>query len=129
MLPLLTRIANAAAVLFGRHGAVTAQAQQHACSRQTVYDHAELVQQALADSQLPGPSRAQLLDEVAHLRAENRQLRDALGDAVAFPLASQQQFATCAAAMGLSLSQTLALLALLLPKARLPSRATLGRWA
>src|SRR5262245_54480234 len=127
MLPLLTRIANAAAVLFGRHGAVTAQAQQHACSRQTVYDHAEFVQQALADSQLPGPSRAQLLDEVAQLREENRQLWDTLDGTIDFPLTRQQQFATCAAAMGLSLCQTLALLAVLLPKARLPSRATLGR--
>jgi hypothetical protein len=128
MLSLLSRIANAAAVLFGPHGSVTAQAEQAGCSRQTVYDHAAKAQQALADAQLPGPARPQLLQEVAQLREENRQLWDWLDQAIDCPEAKQRQFTTTACAMGLSLSQALALLAILLPPGRLVSRATLGRW-
>ena len=44
MLSPLTWIRNAAAALFGRHGAVTRQAQQAGCSRQAVYNHAGKVQ-------------------------------------------------------------------------------------
>ena len=42
-IPLVDWIANAAAGLTGRHGAVTQQAQQARCSRQCVYDHAQKV--------------------------------------------------------------------------------------
>jgi hypothetical protein len=128
MLSLFTRIANAAAVLFGPHGSVTAQAEQAGCSRQTVYDHADKVQRAVADAQPPGPSRQQLLQENARLRQENRQLWDELDRAIDCPEGKQRQFTTTACAMGLSLTQALVLLAILLPPARLPSRATLGRW-
>ena len=128
MLSLLARIANAAAVLFGPHGSVTAQAQQAGCSRQTVYDHAEQVQQAVADAQFPGPTREKLIAEVAQLREENRQLWEALEQTIDCPQDKQRQFTTTAAAMGLSLTQVLVLLAILLPANRLPSRATLGRW-
>ncbi|HYT94306.1 MAG TPA: hypothetical protein VEL76_36660 [Gemmataceae bacterium] len=44
------------------------------------------------------------------------------------PKPKQRQFAVAAAALGLSLCQTLALLAILLPRRRCPGRATLGRW-
>jgi hypothetical protein len=128
MLSLLTPIANAAAVLCGSHGSVTAQAQQAGCSRQTVYEHADKVHQALADAQLPGPTREKLVAQVAQLREENRQLWDALEQASDCPLDKQRQFTVTASAMGLSLSQVLVLLAILLPANRLPSRATLGRW-
>ena len=40
-LPVRTWILNAAAVFSGRHGAVTRQAEQAGCSRQTVYQHAQ----------------------------------------------------------------------------------------
>ena len=43
-LPLLSWVGNAAAVLLGCHGDVSAQARRAGCSRQTVYDHAERVQ-------------------------------------------------------------------------------------
>jgi len=128
-LSVLTRIGNAFAVLCGRHGDVTAAADQAGCSRQTVYDHADKVQQAVADARRPGPAREQLLHEVALLRDENRQLWDWLDQTIDCPEAKQRQFTTTACAMGLSLSQTLVLLAILLPANRLPSRATLGRWA
>jgi hypothetical protein len=127
-LPLLSRIGNAAAVLFGSHGDVSAAARQTGCSRQTVYDHADKVQQAVEDAQPPGPSRAELLQQNQHLRQENRELWDWLEQTIDCPLGKQQQFTATACAMGLSLSQVLVLLAILLPANRLPSRATLGRW-
>ena len=40
-------IANAAARLVGRHGAVTEQAQEVGCSRQSVYDHGGKVKAAI----------------------------------------------------------------------------------
>lgn len=51
-LPLRTWIGNAYAALCGRHGDVTRQAHDAACSRQTVYDHAAKVEDALAQAQL-----------------------------------------------------------------------------
>ena len=127
-LPLLTWIGNAAAALLGRHGAVTRQARQAGCSRQTVYDHAAKVRGALEQAREPGPDRDALLQEVQQLRRENQQLWDWLAEALECPPGKHQQFAVAAAAMGLSLQQTRSLLAVLLPPARCPSRATLGRW-
>jgi hypothetical protein len=127
-LSVLTWIGNAAAQLLGQHGAVTARAQAAACSRQTVYDHAAKVHQAVADAHLPGPSRDDLLQEVHRLRDENRQLWEWLEHTIDCPPEKHQQFAVTAAAMGLSLQQTRALLAILLPAKLRPSRAKLGRW-
>jgi hypothetical protein len=127
-LSVLTWIGNAAATLFGNHGAITAQAHQADCSRQTVYDHALKVQAAVADAQLPGPSRDDLLQENARLREENRQLWECLDVMISFGDTVQQQFATAGSAMGLSLSQIVALLTIVLGGARCPSRAQVGRW-
>jgi hypothetical protein len=127
-LSLLTWIGNAAAVLCGRWGAVSRQAVQAGCSRQAAYAHAQQVQQAVADRHAGGPSRDALLRECAQLREENRQLWAAFDQAVDFPEAKQRQFVAVAAALGLSLAQTLVLLAIILPAACCPSRATLGRW-
>ena len=127
-LPVLTWIGNAAAVLCGSFGAVTRQARQAGCSRQAAYDHAQRVQQAVADAQGSGPPREQLLRENQHLREENRQLWAALETAVDFPAAKRHQFAATASAMGLSLRQIAVLLAIVLPPALCPKRATLGRW-
>jgi hypothetical protein len=127
-LSVLTWIGNAAARLFGAHGAVTAQAHASTCSRQTVYAHAAKVQHAVTQAQLPGPSRDQLQEQVRQLRAENRQLWDWLAEVLEGPKDQRRQFAVTAAAMGLSLQQTLVLLAIVLPAKLLPSRPTLGRW-
>jgi hypothetical protein len=127
-LSVLTWIGNAAARLCGKHGDVSQAAQQAGCSRQTVYDHADKVEQAVQDARLPGPSREQLLAENARLRQENAELWQAYADAIACPQEKLRQFSSVASAMGLSLTQILVLLAVLLPAARLPSRATLGRW-
>src|SRR5215472_5222051 len=127
-LSVLTWIGNAAAVLCGRWGAVSAQARQAGCSRQAAYEHARRVQQAVTDAHAGGPSRDQLLQELEQVRAENRQLWAALEQAIDFPEAKQRQFAAIAGALGLSLRQTLVLLAIVLPAACCPGRATLGRW-
>jgi hypothetical protein len=127
-LSVLTWIGNAAAVLCGRWGAITAQAQQAGCSRQAAYAHAQRVQQAVTDRHAGGPCRDALLREREQLREENRQLWAALESAIDFPEAKQRQFAAVAAALGLSLQQTLVLLAIVVPAACCPSRATLGRW-
>ena len=127
-LPLRAWIGNAAAALSGRHGDVTRQAHANGCSRQTVYDHATKVRHALAQAQVPGPSREQLLQDNQRLREENHQLWDALEQSFDCPEGKRRQFAVTATAMGLSLQQTLILLAILVPADLLPSRATLGRW-
>src|SRR5436190_403579 len=127
-LSVLTWIGNAAARLCGKHGDVSEQARQAGCSRQTVYDHAQRVQQAVEDAQLPGPTREQLLAQNARLREENGELWEAYVQAIDCPEEKLQQFSAAASAMGLSLTQILVLLAVLLPATRLVSRATLGRW-
>jgi hypothetical protein len=126
-LAVLTWIGNAAAVLCGRRGAVTARAREAGCSRQAAYEQADRVEAAVTAAHAGGPSRAALVGEVAELREENRQLWQALEQAVDFPEAKQQQFAGLATAAGLSLNQVVALLELLLAAAR-PSRAVVGRW-
>jgi hypothetical protein len=127
-LSVRTWIGNAAAVLCGRWGAVARQARHAGCSRAAAYAHAHQVQQAVTDLHAGGPSRAQLLHECAQLREENRQLWAALETAIDFPPPQQRRFVATAAALGLSLQQTLVLLAIVLPAACCPSRATLGRW-
>jgi hypothetical protein len=128
-LPVLTWIGNAAAVLCGPWGAVTRQAQQAGCSRQTAYDHARRVEQAVTNAHAGGPDRDALLRHHQELQEENRQLWAALEYACDFPTAKQRQFTATAAAMGLSLTQIGVLLALVLSSlGRVPSRAQLGRW-
>jgi hypothetical protein len=124
----LTWIGNAAAVLTGPWGAVTAHSQQAGCSRQVAYAHAERVQSAVAEAQVGGPSRAQLRADCQQLREENRQLWVALEDMIPFGEAAQRRFTGTAAALGLSLNQTRTLLACVVPPAACPHRSTLGRW-
>ncbi len=124
----LTWIGNAAAVLCGPWGAVTDHARAAGCSRQAAYHHAQRVRQAVTELHGGGPSRSQLLADRDRLRQENHSLAAAVADAVPFGEAPQRRFAATAAALGLSLNQTGALLACVLPDGRRPSRATLGRW-
>lgn len=135
-LSVLHWIGNAAAALFGKHGDVTAQAEQAACSRQTVYDHSTLVQQAVTDAQLPGPCRAELLDDNRRLRHENQALRQQLAhaqqqaaDSIPFGPSQHLRLAVIVWAMGLSLNQIEDLFRILLGNAaKVPDRATIGRW-
>ena len=92
-LSILTWIGNAAAVLCGRRGDVTRQAQQAGCSRQAAYQHAHQVQQAVTELQAGGPSREELLRACQQLQEENQQLWDGpaeVGDGP--PQQQQQQF-------------------------------------
>lgn len=135
-LSIFNRIGNAFAVLCGKHGDVTAQAEQAACSRQTVYDHAETVEQAVTDAQLPGPRRADLLDENRRLRDENQELRQQLAQAqqqaahtILLGRRKCLRLAVITWAMGLSLNQIEdVFLVLLGGSAQAPDRATIGRW-
>jgi hypothetical protein len=126
-LPVPTWILNAAAVLSGQHGAVTRQAKESRCSRETVYEHAGKVQQRLAG----GLDAA----ELAELRAQNQRLREELDglrrqteDLVRCGKAEQRQLATTAFAMGISLRQVEDLLAVLLPAEHVPDHSTMGHW-
>jgi len=127
-IPFVAWIANAAARWTGSHGAVTTTAQQTGCSRQCVYDHAQKVLAAVEAQHGGGPTREELIPQDDLLRRENAQLWDWLFQTIEFPPAKQQQFAVTATAMGLSLNQTLALLALLLGPAACPGRSTVHRW-
>lgn len=121
-------IANAAARFSGTHGAVSSQARRADCSRQTIYDQARKVQDAVEAEHSGGPSRQQLLEQNQTLRQENAQLRSRLNHAVEFPQAKQQEFAAEARAMGLSLNQIAALLMVLLGAKQAPARSTIERW-
>src|SRR5512135_223345 len=127
-LPVAVWISNAAAVLFGRWGDVTQHADTVGCSRQTIYQHAERVEQAVTDLTDGGPTRQELLHEVQALRQENRQLWEWLGQTIEFPQAARRHFAVVAAAMGLSSRQIARLLAIILPAALGPGHATVRRW-
>jgi hypothetical protein len=126
-IPVAIWIANAAACLRGPHGAVTAQAQNAGCSRQTAYDHAQKVHDAVEAEHAGGPTRQQLLDQVQALRHENAQLWAWLEQTIDFPETRRQEFTITAAAMGLSLNQIGGLLAIILGAAARPSRSTLHR--
>ncbi len=90
-IPLATWIANAVAGLTGTYGGVTRQAQAADCSRQTIYDHAQKVQAAVAAEHSGGPTRDELIQEVQHLRQENARLWDWLAQTVEFPASKQQE--------------------------------------
>ena len=127
-IPFATWIANAAAGLTGIYGDVTRQAEVADCSRQTIYDHAQKVQAAVEDAHDGGPTRAELIEQNQHLCQENAQLWDWLAQTIEFPPSKQREFSVTATAMGLSLNQVLALLALILGKQACPGRSTLHRW-
>ena len=102
-IPLTGWIANAAAHFSGDHGAVTDQAQEVHCSRQSVYDHAQKVYAAVAAEHSGGPSREQLIQENQAVREENTQLWNWLSLTIEFPLVKQHEFSAVALGMGLSL--------------------------
>jgi hypothetical protein len=127
-IPFPTWIANAAAGLTGIYGDVIRQADVADCSRQTIYDHTRKVQAAVEDAHDGGPTRAELIERNQDLRQENAQLWDWLAQAVEFPPEKQREFTVTATAMGLSLTQILVLLKLILGKHAGPARSALHRW-
>jgi hypothetical protein len=144
-LPVLTWIANAAAALFGCHGDVTQQAEAANCSRQTVYAHADLVQQALEAARLPGPDRTFLLEENARLQQENQQLRQQVEQSqrqqqhtILLDERAQHHLAVVTHAMGLSFNQIEEVITVLFQhlltqtthdrRPQGPDRSTIARW-
>jgi hypothetical protein len=126
-LPLRTWVRNAAAVFSGAYGAVTRQAEQAGCSRQTVYQHAHRVEQQLA----PAARQA----DHAELLVENQRLRDQLDDlgrrsdqSVVCDTAKLREVATVAFAAGVSLRQIEDVFKALLPSRLAPDHSTIGRW-
>ncbi len=117
-LPIVSWIGNAAAVLAGGWGAVSRQAEDAGCSRQTAYDHAQKVEAAVRDAAGGGPSREQLHEQLRQQAAEIAALKKRLDGAAEFPEQEQQRFAATATAMGLSYAQTRELLAIVVKKNR-----------
>src|SRR5262249_17965160 len=111
-----------------RWGAVTEQAKQAGCSRQAIYKQEARVLRAVEEAPSGGPSYAELQEENRRLKEENQQLWAALETAGGFSPVKQRKVTAPASAMGLSLSQILVLLTIVLPHAVCPKRATLGRW-
>ncbi len=127
-IPIVLWIANAAACFSGRHGAVTRQAQQHQVSRQTVYNNAHQVHEAVHLEHSEAPSRERLLRENQELRSENGRLWEWLYQTIEFPRHKQREFGVLAIAMGLSVRQIANLLALILGTKAAPGRSTVERW-
>src|SRR3954452_8421161 len=110
-LSLRTWVCNAAAVFAGRYGAVTRQARQAGCSRQTVYEHARQIEQRLEPpapasppAQVPPPAPAAVLDEP-----------------------TRRRLAVTAFAMGVSTRQIEDLLRVILAEDG-PDHSTIARW-
>jgi hypothetical protein len=127
-IPFVTWIANAATALTGTYGEVTRQAERVDCSRQTIYDHAQKVQAAVADAHDGGSTRAELIEQNQRLRHEKAQLWGWLAQTIESPPSKQREFSVTAVAMGLSLNQILVLLGLILGTQASPGRSTLHRW-
>jgi hypothetical protein len=122
-LPVRTWILNAAAVLSGRHGAVTRQAEQVGCSRQTIYQHAHKVEQRLAAEPAADPPTEDRSRPGAVAAPE-----PAAGPRILLDKDKLKELATTAFAMGLSLRQIEDLLGVLLPADAVPDHSTLGHW-
>jgi hypothetical protein len=121
-------IGNAAAVVSGAWGAVTRRSEQSGYSRTAIYQHAERVVQAVASEQASGISYEELWAENERLKAENEALWQAWSETEDLSESKQRQLASAGSAMGLSLTQIVVLLAIVLPRRMVPSRATMGRW-
>ena len=136
-LPPEQRIANAAAVLDGPHGAVSQRARQQGLSRQALYRDSQRLLQSLQELDHP-PQRQTLRDQIDTLRRHLSELQTLLDNAVLLEDDTLAAFASTAQAEGVSLPVARRLLAPLLskplvegssPKRRLPSVARLGRWS
>ena len=122
-LPVRTWILNAAAVFSGQHGAVSRQAEQSGCSRQTVYQRAQKLEQRLSDE----PAAESPVDDRPGLEAVAVPEPPA-GPGILLDKDKLKELATTAFAMGVSLRQIEGLLGVLLPAEEVPDHSTLGRW-
>jgi hypothetical protein len=86
------------------------------------------VVQAVASEQASGISYEDLWAEHERLKAEKEALWQAWSEAEDLSEAKQRELASAGSAMGLSLTQIVILLAIVVPSRLVPSRATGGRW-
>jgi hypothetical protein len=110
-LSLRTLVRNAAAVFSGCYGAVTRQAEQAGCSRQTVYDHARQVEQRLQPAVPPTPP----------VEVSNPAPQPPLDEP------TTRRLAVTAFAMGISTRQIEDLLRVILADSG-PDHSTIARW-
>ncbi|WP_205679182.1 hypothetical protein [Aquisphaera insulae] len=125
---VVATIANAAAGLCGDRGDISRRASSVGCSRQTVYDHARKVLDAVRQFDPLGPFRRSHAEKIRLLRRENADLRRRLDRAIEFPRQKQQEFAARAEGMGISLTYIREILAFILGEPAAPSRSAIGRW-
>src|SRR5207245_10636740 len=111
-LPVEQWIGNAAAVVSGAWGAVTRRSEQSGYSRTAIYQHAERVVQAVASEQASGISYEDLWAENERLKAENGALWQAWSEVEDLSEPTQRELASAGSAVGLSLSQTVTVAAL-----------------
>jgi hypothetical protein len=126
-LSLPDRLACAAAVLFGRYGAVTRLARVHGLCRQAVYRQTQAVLDGL-DSSGHRQEALRLRQQLDQLQARCDDLQRRLAAAVAPDDDRLAEVAATAQAEGVSLPVARRLLQVLLGE-RAPSVARLGRWA
>jgi hypothetical protein len=119
------RIGSAFFVFCGRHGEISAFAQQQGISRQWVYREAKQVSDALEGTQTRVESE-RLRQENEALRAAVAQLQQRLAKAVVLDEEKQAEFAGVGQSCGVTLTQCDVLLDVLIPGQSL-SRASLGR--
>ena len=119
---------NAAAVVSGAWGGGTPRATQSGYSRTSIYSHAHRVVRAVLNEQTSGVSDEALCADYERLRSEHEALWQAWSEAEELSEAKQRAFASAGSAMGLSLTQIVTLLAVVVPRLAVPSRARVGRW-
>ena len=105
-------VRNAAAVFSGVYGAVTRQARQAGCSRQSVYDHARQVEQRLRPAD-PATPPVEVLAPTPRPSLDGPTLR---------------RLAVTAFAMGISTRQIEDLIRVILGESG-PDHSTIARWA
>jgi hypothetical protein len=127
ILPAFRLLSSACAVFFAPHGGVAAHARQQSRSRQALYRDADRALHAL-DGSAARARIAALEQQLADCHERLRHAEQRLRQAVAVGPDRHAEFAATAQAIGVSLSQARALLAVLLGRAA-PSVATLGRHA
>src|SRR5262245_32133662 len=113
--PVEEWVSNAAAVLSRVWGAVTQRSAQSGYSRTAIYQHAERVVQAVATEQAGGMSYEELWAENERLKAENEALWQVWSEVEELSECKQRELASAGSAMGLSLSQLVLVLAIVLP--------------
>jgi hypothetical protein len=126
-LPPPAPLASAHVVFFGHYGDVSALATQRGVSRQTLYREAHAVVRAL-DAQTQRPPDDDLRQRLTDLQTRLGEAERRLAAAVLWEDAQQAEFVATAQALGVSLTSTHCLLAVVLGAAS-PSRAALGRFA